>query len=75
VVERWRGAMMSQKAGSLEFDSGPMERIPVQPVSAAHAESDRLRLLKRPVAGSAADAFTAPERAVAANPVRWPQQR
>jgi hypothetical protein len=70
VVERWRGAMMSQKAsGIADFDS-PAVALPPLPMQ---TEADRLKLLKRPI--SAADAFAAPERALAANPVRWPQQR
>jgi DNA helicase HerA-like ATPase len=70
VVERWRGAMMSQKgSGALDFDA---DRPSLAPQAMSSSDVDRLKLLKKPIA---ADAFTAPERAVPANPVRWPAQR
>ena len=70
VLERWRGAMTSHKASGIADFISPAVALPPLPMQ---TEADRLKLLKRPI--SAADAFAAPERALAANPVRWPQQR
>jgi DNA helicase HerA-like ATPase len=71
VVERWRGAMMSQRPNAPEFEPSATERQPAP--APPQTEADRLKLLKRPI--SPADAFAAPDRAVTANPMRWPQQR
>jgi len=76
VVERWRGAMMSQKLhGGLEFDSGGADRLPAAPTpaavaSAAAQEPERPTLLKKPLHSAAAS--PAPARAPAANQGRWP---
>ena len=49
VVERWRGAMMSQKLGAMaEYEASPAERA--HTVAPAAFESERPRLLKKPLA-------------------------
>jgi DNA helicase HerA-like ATPase len=76
VVERWRGAMMSQKLlGGLDFDTPVFERSPpMTPTPAAAHDSERLKLVKRPLSSLAST--PAPARLpTAANPARLPQQR
>jgi DNA helicase HerA-like ATPase len=69
VVERWRGAMMSQKLqGGLEFEGSSMDRLPpITPVANPAAEAERLKLLKKPVAA----APTAAPTRTAAGSGRW----
>jgi hypothetical protein len=79
VVERWRGAMMSQKLhGGLDLDVGSIDRMPSSPASTPTAvaapDSERPTLLKKPVAAAGASAAP-PARAAAASPARWSQQR
>ncbi|MPZ59550.1 MAG: DUF87 domain-containing protein [Rhizobiales bacterium] len=72
VVERWRGAMMSQKIhGGLEFEPSNLDRMPA-PSAPGAAEPERLALLKKPIAAAAS---AAPARVAAAGTARWPQQR
>jgi hypothetical protein len=76
VVERWRGAMMSQKLlGGLDFDTPGFDRSPpIAPTPAAAHDPERLKLVKRPLSGLAST--PAPARAAtAADPARLPQQR
>ena len=77
VVERWRGAMMSQKMhGGLDFEPSSLDRLPptlaAAPAPAPVPEADRLKLLKKPIAAAAGPA---PARAVAGDPARWTQQQ
>jgi DNA helicase HerA-like ATPase len=74
VVERWRGAMMSQKlGGALEFESAGVDRLPAAPSPAAY-DADRVASLRKPAAPVAAPAAV-PARPAAATPARWSQQR
>jgi DNA helicase HerA-like ATPase len=77
VVERWRGAMMSQKMqSSLDFEPSA-DRVAsalapmAAPSGAAASEADRLRLLKKPAVG----ATPGSARAASAEPARLLQQR
>ena len=78
VVERWRGAMMSQKAsGALDFEQSNLDHAPPAPSampSPAHAHDvERLRLLRKPVAAPAATAVSA--RTPIAEPARFQQKQ
>jgi hypothetical protein len=66
VVERWRGAMMSQKQGSADPEPPYPERAPSPP--AAAPDTERLRALRMQAAGEAAPV----QRAVAGQIARRP---
>jgi hypothetical protein len=78
VVERWRGAMMSQKSSAAaEFDAPAPDRAAAAPppmfAPETASEIDRLRLLRKTMSGPAPAGPTAAGPAV--SPGRWPQQR
>jgi DNA helicase HerA-like ATPase len=70
VVERWRGAMMSQKSSNLDYDTPALDRLPVPPpplpALGAASDAERLKLVRKPVAGGA-------PAAASAAPARWQQ--
>jgi DNA helicase HerA-like ATPase len=70
VVERWRGAMMSQKLhGGYESE----QALPDRPAAAPAADTERPSLLKRPIAGVVGATGGAARIAAAAVP-RWQQR-
>ena len=87
VVDRWRNAMMSQKARVEDWapdveprtmdEPLPRQQIPpAAPAPAAHQptglDPERFRLLKRPIAGS--DPFATTPRPASDPAARWPQR-
>jgi hypothetical protein len=81
VVERWRGAMMSQKAsGALDFEQPNLDHAPPAPSAMpspapAHAHDvERLRLLRKPIAAAPATT-TVSARAPIVEPARFQQKQ
>jgi hypothetical protein len=79
VVERWRGAMMSQKAsGALDFEQPNLDHAPPAPStvpSPAHAHDvERLRLLRKPIATAPATT-TVSARTPIVEPARFQQKQ